>query len=104
MARQIETEEKDVVRAVEEALTWDGWFVARTNRGGKATRRLKAGTPDLFATKPPMRCWIGIEVKRPGGRVRERQAELQRQESIIIVDDAADALWAARVEWRRHSG
>lgn len=63
-----------------------------------------AGTPDVLAVLPPHGRLVGIEAKRPGGRVRPAQREwIARMAALgvraIVTDSAAEAMGAIE-RWR----
>ncbi|NBW10336.1 MAG: hypothetical protein EBR82_20135 [Caulobacteraceae bacterium] len=52
------------------------------------------GVPDLIIThdKWPAYAWLGMEIKKPGGKPTPEQAALAARKRIVIVDDVFVAL------------
>lgn len=86
-----ETSESIVKRETKQALEQCGFTVLQT-ASHKRSYNTK-GTPDLFVSLGDF-LWIGIEMKRPGGRVRPEQQELARGKRVLICDNTADAISA----------
>lgn len=94
-----EPAEADIQRACLEVLRLRGVWAWRTNSGavkvGKRLIRLAPpGTPDILALLPGGRL-LGVEVKRPGGKLRPTQeawADAARMAgaAFLVVRDAAD--------------
>lgn len=62
------------------------------------------GAPDLIVTAPKWgTLWVGLEVKRPGGAVRDAQKKLLNEGSICIVKSVRDAL-SQIIEIEKHFG
>lgn len=68
--------ERTIQRQIVQALRAAGWAVWSTSQGYRSApggTRMAPGLPDLYC-RHPRRGAVWIEVKRPGGRVREAQA------------------------------
>ncbi len=108
--KSLKPTEAEIHRQIKEVLTRLGYVVLDTSRKPKrcpscgawgrsgAGDGVSKGTPDLFVTHPAWRfcdcAWIGLEVKRPGGRLRPEQAELERQSLVYVVHSVDEALAA----------
>ncbi len=72
--------EHTIQRAIQDWLTYLGWFVWRNNSGIIRTQTNSfvklglAGLPDLFALKNGV--LLGVEVKRPGKKPTELQDQM----------------------------
>lgn len=68
--------ERNVQSAIMERLAWHGWEVVEISQPQRVTGGL-VGVPDVLAFKSGVT--VLVEVKRPGGRVRESQHEFARR-------------------------
>lgn len=68
--------ERNVQNAIVERLAWHGWEVVEISQPSRVTGGL-VGVPDLMAFKSGVT--VLVEVKRPGGRVRESQHDFARR-------------------------
>ena len=86
-----------VQRAIVEALEAHGCTVLQTNLA-KARVIATKGVPDLIVTHNswPRYAWLGMEIKKPGGKPTPEQAALAARDRIIIVDNVDDAVAALR--------
>jgi hypothetical protein len=72
--------ESDIQKAILEALRAMGIFAYRNQvqslryTGGRGRNPMK-GAPDLIGIIPPYGTFLGIEVKKPGGKVSKEQQE-----------------------------
>lgn len=88
--------EADVVKAIVAAIRASGGCVLEVGQRKAKGSGSTPGTPDLFAWIPPMAdgTWVGLEVKRPGGRIRPEQLALAQRGRIRIVDSVEAAMAA----------
>ena len=84
--------------AIVEALKAHGCTVLQTNLA-KGRVIADKGVPDLIITHDgwPENAWLGMEVKKPGGKATPEQAALAARKRIVIVDNVFDAV----AEYRR---
>lgn len=83
--------------AIVDALRLLGCTVLVTTvRGWRGPRGYGAtpGVPDLLVARDGWFGWLGLEVKRPGGRISPAQAELERRGLIVVVRSVEDAIAA----------
>lgn len=66
----------------------------RGRRAGMHNTGQSKGIPDLSVTKDywPVGVWVGLEMKRPGGKMRPEQEALFNRGRILVSDDCEDAL------------
>jgi hypothetical protein len=72
--------ETEIQREILDYLEWMGIFYWRNftqgvRTAGGRTKNKNKGAPDIFALEPTSGKLIGIEVKKPGGRVSHEQLE-----------------------------
>jgi hypothetical protein len=94
LERARDTCEKDLVRSICQELEAHGFVVLQVGQLRARGSGTTVGTPDLFAARPPVNQWVGMEVKLAGGQVRvEQQALVDLGVSIIVrsVDEAVAA-------------
>lgn len=95
--------ERQVQEAAVEALRLAGFVVLQTTAWRqKGPSGVSPGVPDLLVTHSdaPWGCWLGIEMKRPGGRLTPAQKWLADAGRIVVARSAEDAL-AAAVRWAK---
>jgi len=91
--------EADIQREIVKALRQLGFIVLRLN-AGKTQHNVKLcepGTPDLLAIGHEVTLWI--EVKAPGGKLRDTQVEMHKQlrkrGQLVAVCDSVDSAVSA---------
>ena len=82
-----------VQQSIVDALEAYGAIVLQTNLA-KGRVIADKGVPDLIITHDgwPENAWLGMEIKKPGGKATPEQAALAARKRIVIVDNVDDAI------------
>jgi hypothetical protein len=107
--RSLKPTEDDIQKQITTGLRLLGYLVLVTSvrvrrcphcgRPGAGKYGTTPGVPDLLTRGPrwPRYLWAGLEVKRPGGRVRPEQKALAEAGAVAIVTSLDEAL--AVLQW-----
>lgn len=92
--RKVVPLERDVQQAITDALELAGFTVRHTSAfRQKGSSGVSLGVPDLLVFVPGFPwVYIGIEVKRPGGKLSADQTAAVEREEYAMVDNPVDAL------------
>ncbi len=100
--------EAEIQSQIVEGLTLIGYLVLVTSRRYRPCPRCgvidhrgdgaSRGLPDLLVRHPrwPALTWVGLEVKKPGGRVSPEQQALAQAGAIAVVRSLEDAVAVLR--------